>query len=76
MKDEASVTLSKDLLASVDNLVGPRQSRTEFIEAAVRAYVALMTRREQNARDFEILNLRADELNKQAEDLLEYQVDL
>ncbi len=76
MKVKTSVTLPKDLLTSVDNLVGSRQSRSKFIEAAVRAYVAMMIRREQNAHDLEILNRCADELNKQAEDLHEYQVEL
>lgn len=76
MKVKTTVTLPKDLLASVDNLVGQRRSRSKFIEAAVRAYVAMMIRREQNAHDLEILNRCADELNQQAEDLHEYQVEL
>jgi hypothetical protein len=35
-----------------------------------------MTRQEQNAKDLEIINRRADDLNKEALDVLDYQVAL
>jgi metal-responsive CopG/Arc/MetJ family transcriptional regulator len=76
MKVRTSVTLPQELLKIVDGLAGSNKHRSEFVEAALRTYVAMMLRKQQNEHDLEILNRRADILNKQAEDLQEYQVDL
>ncbi len=76
MKVRTSVTLSQDLLKIVDSLVGSNRHRSEFIEAALRNYVAVMIRKRQNESDLEILNRRASVLNEQARDLQEYQIEL
>ncbi len=75
MKTKTSITLSVDLLKAVDKLSGQSKNRSEFIETAVRAYIAQLVRRERNARDLEIINLRADRLNEEALDVLAYQGD-
>ncbi len=75
MKVKTSITLSDDLLASVDRLAEGK-NRSEFIETAVRAYVAAVLRREQDAHDLEIINRHADELNEEAIDALTYQIPL
>ena len=62
-----------DLLKAIDKLSGPSKNRSEFIETAVRAYIAQLVRRERNAHDLEILNKRADRLNEEALDVLAYQ---
>ena len=49
---------------------------TQFIEAALQSYIAHLTRSEQNAKDLEIINHYADDLNREALDVLEYQVSL
>jgi metal-responsive CopG/Arc/MetJ family transcriptional regulator len=49
------------------------QNRSEFIETAVRAYIAQLTRDELNARDLQIINQEADRLNEEAADVLAYQ---
>jgi len=41
---------------------------------ALRAFVAQLLRREQNARDLEIINRRTEQLNEEALDVLAYQV--
>ncbi|MBC7908981.1 MAG: ribbon-helix-helix protein, CopG family [Pyrinomonadaceae bacterium] len=76
MKVRTSVTLPQELLKTVDRLVGSNRHRSEFVEAALRTYVAILLRKQQNEHDLEILNRRADVLNKQAKDLQEYQVEL
>jgi len=76
MKVKTSITLSKDLLRAVDKLSGRYKNRSEFIEAALRAFIAQMIRNERNAKDLEIINRRADELNEEALDVLGYQVGL
>lgn len=74
MKIKTSITLSEDLLATVDQLAGPSRNRSEFIEMALRSFISQMIRQAQNARDIEIINQYADELNAEAMDVLNYQV--
>jgi len=76
MKTKTSVTLSEDLLDAIDQRAGQFKNRSDFIETAVRAFLAQMIRDEQNARDLAIINRRADYLNQEAIDVLAYQVCL
>jgi metal-responsive CopG/Arc/MetJ family transcriptional regulator len=52
------------------------KNRSEFIEEAVRVFIRQLIRRQQDARDLDIINRRADYLNQEAMDVLSYQVDL
>jgi len=74
MKVKTSVTLSDSLLAEIDRHAGRGANRSEFIETAVRRYVAALVRRKQNARDLAIINRRAGRLNREALDVLDYQI--
>ncbi len=76
MKTKTSITLSDDLIRAIDKLAGKSKNRSEFIETAVRTYIAQMIRQERNARDLEIINQRADRLNEEALDVLAYQWDV
>ena len=75
MKVKTSITLSEDLMEAIDRRTG-HKNRSEFIETALRSFIAQIIRNEQNARDIQIINQRADYLNKEAEDVLAYQVRL
>jgi metal-responsive CopG/Arc/MetJ family transcriptional regulator len=74
MKVKTSVTLSDDLLKTIDEQAGPQKNRSDFIEKALRNYIAQMIRDKQNSRDFEIINSRADRLNQEAADVISFQV--
>jgi metal-responsive CopG/Arc/MetJ family transcriptional regulator len=76
MKVKTSITLSEDLLKTIDGYTGKYKNRSEFIEDAVRAFITQLIRKQQDARDIEIINQRADALNREAADVLTYQVDL
>ena len=76
MKVKTSISISQDVLKTIDSLAGSARHRSDFIEAALRAYIALKIRQRQNEHDLEILNRNADRLNKEAEDILDYQVEL
>jgi len=77
MKIKTSITLSDKLLAVVDERARQqKKTRSDFIEVAVWAFIAQLIRDEQNARDLEIINRRADFLNQEAGDVLEYQAPL
>lgn len=73
MKEKTSVTLSSDVLASIDRLAGVKYSRSAFIERVLRRYIADRERAQVNAREYELLNQFADELNAEAADTLQYQ---
>ncbi|HKC65651.1 MAG TPA: ribbon-helix-helix domain-containing protein [Pyrinomonadaceae bacterium] len=75
MKVETSINVDKSLLDAVDRL-SEDKDRSEFIEAAIQAYIAQIVRHKQNVKDLEIINERADDLNEEALDVLDYQVAL
>lgn len=69
----ASITLPKELLEAVDRYAKRRkETRSAFIEAALRAFIDRPARDVQNARDLEIINEYADFLNREAVDVLGY----
>jgi metal-responsive CopG/Arc/MetJ family transcriptional regulator len=76
MKVKTSITLSENLLKTIDEYTGEYKNRSAFIEYAVRAFIMQLIRRQQDSRDLEIINQRADYLNQEAADVLTYQVDL
>ena len=77
MKVKTSITLSADLLKLVDKRARQfKKNRSDFIEAAVWAFIGQMIRGEQNAKDLEIINRRAEALNREAADVLEYHIQL
>jgi metal-responsive CopG/Arc/MetJ family transcriptional regulator len=73
MKTKTSITLSEDVVKAMDKFSGQYKNRSEFVEVALRAYIAHIIRTQRNARDLEIINQRADRLNKEAEDVLAFQ---
>jgi metal-responsive CopG/Arc/MetJ family transcriptional regulator len=75
MKVRTSVTVDKGLLETVDKL-SDKGDRSSFIEAALRLYILQFVRHDQNLKDLEIINQRADALNEEALDVLDYQVAL
>jgi Arc/MetJ-type ribon-helix-helix transcriptional regulator len=76
MKRKTSVTLSAPLLRGIEEHAADFRSRSEFIETAVRFFIAHLERRVADEKDLEAINRRADALNKEAEDVLDYQVPL
>ena len=73
MKEKTSITLSKEVLAFIDRIAGSKQSRSAFIEAVLAQYLRKRARAQVEARDLELINQVADELNTEVEDILRYQ---
>jgi metal-responsive CopG/Arc/MetJ family transcriptional regulator len=73
MKVETTVLLSEELLTALGTQAPDPQDRSELVEAALREYL-LQLRKRDPSRDLEIINAHAAELNKEAEDVLSYQV--
>jgi len=76
MKEKTSVTLSPEVLKSIDRLAGSKQSRSAFIEGVLQQYLRQRERAQRDARDIEIINRNAEQLNRDALDALEYQAPL
>jgi len=76
MKIKTSITLSKDLLEEIDTIVEDSTSRSNFIEEALRNHLEHRRRLRREKTDLKIINRSADRLNKEAQDVLSYQVDL
>jgi Arc/MetJ-type ribon-helix-helix transcriptional regulator len=74
MKVKTSITLSRDILDAIDARAGRGRSRSDFIEAALRAFLDRARRDERDTRDIDILKRRAGRLNREAADVLAYQV--
>ena len=76
MKVKTSVTLSDTVLAEIDRHAGKGANRSEFIETALRSYILALVRKQENQRDLAIINRRASRLNREARDVLGYQIPL
>lgn len=73
MRVKTSITLPKDLLKSIDR---EDANRSAFIEKAARDYLWRLERVRRSAREIELINKHADELNREALDALKDQKPL
>ena len=73
MKEKTSITLSKEVLTGIDRIAGSKRSRSAFIEGVLTEYLRKQARAKVEARDLELINRAADELNAEVEDVLSYQ---
>jgi len=76
MKEKTSITLSKEVLTGIDRIAGSKQSRSAFIEMVLQQYLRDRARAQRDARDIELINRHAEQLNRDALDSLEYQAPL
>lgn len=74
MKEKTSITLSREVLSGIDRIAGSKQSRSAFIENVLARYLREQAKAARDAREIEIINRHADELNAEVEDVLRYQV--
>ena len=72
-KMKTSLTLSREVVRGIDRVAGRKRSRSAVIDAVLRRYLSARERAAANARDAEIINRFADELNAEAEDVVGYQ---
>lgn len=73
MKAKTSLTLSEDLLKSLDRMAGPKVSRSSFIESILRDFVEQRTQRRRLAREVTAINQHAAKLNAEMSDALSFQ---
>jgi metal-responsive CopG/Arc/MetJ family transcriptional regulator len=73
MKEKTSITLSKEVLTGIDRIAGSKRSRSAFIESILSRYLRERAKAARDAREIELINKHADELNAEAEDVIRYQ---
>jgi len=76
MKIKTSITLSEEVLLEIDQISGQSRNRSAFIEIAIRDFLKKRAKKIRDDRDLEILNKNSKRLNREAEDVLSYQVEL
>jgi len=76
MRVKTSVTLAEELVREMDKLAGRYGNRSALVKKAVRSFLAAERQRARDAKDLEILNRKAAKLNKEAQEVLAYQVEL
>ena len=76
MKSKTSITLSASILAELDAVIGKNGNRSKLIEKAIHEYLQKLIRDERDKREIQLINQHADQLNKEANDVLGYQVKL
>jgi len=75
MKVKASVTISEETLAAVDKLAPKIGGRSRLFELALREFLARRQRAARDAREIELLNRHAEDLNRETLEVLEFQVE-
>lgn len=76
MKVKTSITITKELLASIDELFDNSKNRSQLIEKAIKEYIERQKKRKRDLEDLALINKKADKLNQAAAEVLSYQVDL
>jgi metal-responsive CopG/Arc/MetJ family transcriptional regulator len=75
MKVKTSVTIDEGVLRAIDKATSRHRSRSRVIEDAARDFLARRARAAREARDLEILHAKAEELNREMDDVLAYQAE-
>lgn len=73
MKLKTSLTLSEDLVATLDRLAGPSVSRSAFIERILREFVDGRAQERRVAREVAAIDRHAAKLNAEMRDALSFQ---
>src|SRR2546429_9436058 len=73
MKEKTSVTLSRDVLVSIDRLAGSKHSRSAVIERVLRRFLREKARAQAQARDLDRLNHAAGQLKAEGAEGMEDQ---
>ena len=75
MKLKTSLTLSEDLIETLDRLAGSKVSRSAFIENILRDFVGRRAQARRDAREIAAINRHAAALNTEMSDALSFQAN-
>lgn len=72
---KTSVSLSRDIIALIDQHADGERNRSAFIELAVRTYLETIRRNRRDHDDIRTINRLSARLNREARDVLGYQAE-
>jgi metal-responsive CopG/Arc/MetJ family transcriptional regulator len=75
MKTKTSLTLSEDLIATIDKLAGKKVSRSAYIEQILRDFVDRRAQARKDARETASINRHSAQLNSEMTDALSFQAN-
>ena len=75
MRVKTSISLSPETIAAIDAIACTDSNRSRVIEQAITEFIERHHCGLREARDLEILNRSAKELNREMEDILDHQVE-
>jgi metal-responsive CopG/Arc/MetJ family transcriptional regulator len=75
MKAKTSLTLSEDLIATIDKMAGPKVSRSAYVEQILREFVNRRSQARKDAREVAAINRHAAQLNAEMNDALTFQAN-
>jgi metal-responsive CopG/Arc/MetJ family transcriptional regulator len=73
MKTKTSLTLSGNLVATIDKLAGPKVSRSAYIEQILWEFVERRAQAKKHAREVAAINRHAAQLNAEMNEALSFQ---
>jgi metal-responsive CopG/Arc/MetJ family transcriptional regulator len=73
MKMKTSLSLSEELVATLDRLAGPKVSRSAFVEQILRDFVEGRAQARRDAREIAAIDRHAANLNAEMKDALSFQ---
>ena len=76
MKAKTSLTLSADLVASIDKPAGPKVSRSAYIEQILRGFIERCAQARKDVRETLSINRHSAQLNAEMADALSFQASL
>lgn len=76
MKLKTSITLSEDISEYIARTARKGESRSEAIERLLHDAMEYHSRRAREEKDMQILDKHSAELNREADEVLEYQVEV
>ena len=76
MKTKTSVTLSEDVVKTLDREARKGESRSSVVERLLRETLSKRVRHAADQRDRALIDRHADTLNSEVEDVLRYQGDV
>jgi len=75
MKIKNSISFSEDIQEALEQVIVKPKNRSALIEHALREYLDKRARKLRNDKDLKILNRNSVRLNREAEEVLSYQVN-
>jgi len=75
MRVKTSITLSEDILQDLERVTEKGRNRSAIIEGALHDYISKRAKKLRDTADLQILNKNFKRLNREASDVLTYQID-